>query len=53
MKLGNINGHRYVEFSHSECVKAFGTSNFANRLDCVNVSAPNDSLIVYSVAALT
>ena len=52
MKLGNINGHRYVEFSYSECVKAFGTSDFANRLDCVNVSAQNDSLIVYLVCCI-
>ena len=52
MKLGNINGHRYAEFSYSECVKAFGTSDFANRLDCVNVSAQNDSLIVYSVCCI-
>ena len=48
-KLGNINGRRYAEFSYDECVKAFGTSDFANKLDCVNVSAQNDSLIVYSV----
>lgn len=46
---GSANGHRYIKCSYDNCVSAFGTSDFGNKLDQVHVSAKSSSLTVYSV----
>ena len=49
---GSANGHRYIKCSYDNCVSAFGTSDFANKLDQVHVSAKSGSITVYSVCYL-
>lgn len=46
---GSANGHRYIKCSYDNCVSAFGTSDFGNKLDQVHVSAKSGSITVYSV----
>lgn len=46
---GKANGHYYATYSYNNCVKAFGSSDFANKLDRVHVSAAGSDLTVYSV----
>ena len=46
---GEINGHYYATFSYDSCVAAFGSSNFADLLDCVHVGAAGADITVYSV----
>ena len=49
---GSANGHRYIKCSYDNCVSAFGTNDFANKLDQVHVSAKSGSITVYSVCYL-
>ena len=46
---GSANGHRYIKCSYDNCVSAFGTSDFGNKLDQVHVSAKSGSITVYSI----
>lgn len=46
---GSANCHRYIKCSYDNCVSAFGTSDFGNKLDQVHVSAKSGSITVYSV----
>ena len=40
----------FAKFSYDDCVKAFGTSDFASKLDQINVGAKEGTITVYSVA---
>ncbi len=46
---GTANGHYYTKYSYENCVKAFGTSDFVNKLDQIHVGAANNTATVYSV----
>ena len=49
-EAGYANGHRYLKFSYDNCVAAFGTSDFANKLDVVHASAKDSQVTVYSLS---
>ncbi|WP_455718545.1 cellulase family glycosylhydrolase [Anaerosporobacter sp.] len=46
---GSANGHYYAKFSYDNCVAAFGTSDFVNKLDTIHVGAMSGNVTVYSV----
>ncbi|MGN0484442.1 MAG: cellulase family glycosylhydrolase [Lachnospiraceae bacterium] len=46
---GEANGHYYAVYSYDNCVKAFGSDDFAGKLDRVHVSAMDEGVTVYSV----
>jgi len=48
-ETGTANGHYYAKFSYDNCVSAFGTSDFSNKLDQIHVGAKDDWITVYSV----
>ncbi|MFT3952281.1 MAG: hypothetical protein QM689_10130 [Oscillospiraceae bacterium] len=48
-ETGTANGHYYAKYSYSNCVKAFGSSNFTGLLDKVHAGAAKDTTTVYSV----
>lgn len=48
-ETGYANGHKYAKFSYDNCVSAFGTSDFSNKLDKIYVGAKSGSITVYSV----
>ena len=49
-EYGSANGHYFAKFSYDDCVKAFGTSDFASKLAQINVGAKEGTITVYSVA---
>lgn len=46
---GVANGHYYCEYSYENCVNAFGTNEFDNYLDMINIGAKRGSIQLYSV----
>ena len=48
-QTGTANGHYYCEYSYDNCVKAFGTKDFSNYLDMINIGAKSGSIELYSV----
>jgi endoglucanase len=46
---GSANGHYYAKFSYDNCVAAFGTNDFVNKLDTIHVGAMTGNVTVYSV----
>ena len=46
---GSANGHYCAKFSYDNCVSAFGTSDFKNKLDQIHVGAKDSRITVYSV----
>lgn len=48
-EAGTANGNYYVKYSYDSCVSAFGSKDFANKLDRVHVGAMDASLEVVSV----
>ena len=48
-ETGSANGHSYAKYSYSSCVSAFGTNDFAAKLDQVHVGATGSSVTVYNL----
>ena len=48
-EYGSANGHYFAKYKYSDCVSAFGTSDFENKLDQIHVGAKEGSIQVYSV----
>ncbi len=46
---GTANGNYYVKYSYNNCVAAFGTNDFANKLDMIHVGAAGASIEIVSV----
>ena len=46
---GTANGRYYAKFSYNNCVSAFGTKDFANKLDVIHVGAAESGITVYSL----
>ena len=46
---GTANGNYYAKFSYDNCKSAFGSSDFAGKLDMIHVGAKSGSVKVYSV----
>ena len=46
-ETGSANGHTYAKYSYSSCVSAFGTNDFAGKLDNVHVGATSGSVTAY------
>ncbi len=46
---GTANGNYYAKFSYNNCKSAFGSSDFASKLDMIHVGAKSGSVKVYSV----
>lgn len=48
-EVGTVNGNNYAKYNYSNCVAAFGTNDFANKLDQIHVGAKQGRVTVYSV----
>ncbi len=48
-ETGTVNGNYYAKYSYNNCVSAFGTNDFANKLDMVHVGAAGASIEVVSI----
>ncbi len=48
-ETGTANGNYYAKYSYNNCVSAFGTKDFANKLDMIHVGAAGASIEVVSV----
>lgn len=48
-ETGWANGHRYAKYSYDSCVSAFGSDDFAGKLDAIHVGAAGSDITVYSV----
>lgn len=48
-EYGYANGHYFAKYKYSDCVSAFGTSDFQNKLDQIHVGAKEGWIQVYSV----
>ena len=46
-ETGSANGHTYAKYSYSSCVSAFGTNDFAGKLDNVHIGATSGSVTAY------
>ena len=46
---GYIDDHYYARYSYDNCVSAFGTSDFSNKLDRIHVGAAGTYVKVYSL----
>lgn len=48
-EYGEANGHYYAKYSYDDCAKAFGSYDFAGKLDQLHVGAKNSTITVYSL----
>lgn len=48
-EMGEANGHRYAKYSYSDMVSAFGSSDFAGKLDRLHIGTDEWGISVYSV----
>lgn len=48
-ETGTANGNYYAKFTYADCVQAFGTNDFLNKLDQIHVGATDSAITVYSV----
>ncbi len=46
---GTANGHYFAKYSYANCVAAFGSSDFLNKLDQIHAGAGSSTATVYSV----
>lgn len=48
-ETGTCNGHYYAKYSYANCVAAFGSSDFAGKLDQIHTGSAKNTTTFYSV----